>query len=106
MVLKILPDSKIPTLTKFISDHVKIGNLVITDGYTSYPKSVKNSFCSHEIVNHHKGFKNNKEYHTNNIENLWSKLKYEEKRRLRIKKSYIYLFLNEFIWRYYNLKNY
>ncbi|KAG0439657.1 hypothetical protein DMUE_2287 [Dictyocoela muelleri] len=41
MVLKILPDRKIPTLTKFISDHVKIGTLVITDGYPSYHKSDK-----------------------------------------------------------------
>ncbi|KAG0430844.1 hypothetical protein DMUE_5618 [Dictyocoela muelleri] len=106
MVFKILPDRKIFTLTKVISDHVKIETLVITDRYPSYSKPVKNSFFSHEIVKHNKGFKNNEGYHTNNIENLWSQLRYEEKKRLGIKKSYIYSFLNEFIRQYYNLKNY
>ncbi|KAG0441139.1 hypothetical protein DMUE_1269 [Dictyocoela muelleri] len=58
MVLEILPDRKIPTLTKFISDHMKIGRLVITDKNLSCPQSVKNLFCSHEIVNHNKLLKN------------------------------------------------
>ncbi|KAG0442316.1 hypothetical protein DMUE_0364 [Dictyocoela muelleri] len=93
-------------MTKLISDHVRIGSLIITDGYSSYPQAVKNAMCNHEIVPHNIGFKNKKGFHTNNIENLWSQLKYEEKKKLGIKKSYINRFLNEFVWRYYNIKNY
>lgn len=77
MIIKIVPDRKISTITKLISEHVKIGILVITDGYSSYPQVVKNSFCIHKIVNISKSFKNKNVSHTNNIENLWSQPKYE-----------------------------
>lgn len=105
IILNIVPNRKIATITSLIQKHVKIGTLIITDGYPSYPNAVKNCLCSHEVVNHSKGFKNNLGFHTNNIENLWSLMKYEEKKRLGIKKSYINSYLEEFIFRYYNLRN-
>ncbi|KAG0434217.1 hypothetical protein DMUE_5261, partial [Dictyocoela muelleri] len=82
MNIKIVEDRKIPIMRTIISSHFKIGSLVITDGYSSYPKSVKNSMFNHEIVPHNIVFKNKKGFHTNNIENLWSQLKYEEKKKL------------------------
>jgi hypothetical protein len=39
-------------------------------------------------------------FHTNNIENLWSIIKYEIKRRKGIPKSSIQCFVEEFAFRY------
>jgi hypothetical protein len=52
---------KIETLTAFISRHVKIGTLIISDGYTSHLSAVKNSFCNDEIVNYSMGLKTPKD---------------------------------------------
>ncbi|KAG0420098.1 hypothetical protein EQH57_0298 [Dictyocoela roeselum] len=104
MIVEIVPDRTIPTITMFIRKHVLIGSLIITDGHPSYPRSVKDCFCAHEVVNHSREFTNKKGYHTNNIENLWSQIKFYEKKKLGVKKCYISYFLNEFIFRYYFLK--
>lgn len=80
MIIEIVPNRKIETLTALIQKHVFIGTLIITDGYPSYPAAVRNCFCSHEIVNHSRGFKNKRGFHTNNIESLWSQMKYYEKK--------------------------
>ncbi|KAG0419839.1 hypothetical protein EQH57_0385 [Dictyocoela roeselum] len=104
IIIEIVPNRQIPTISKLIQKHVLIGTLIITDGHPSYPRSVKDSFCNHEVVNHSKEFSNKNGFHTNNIENLWSQLKYYDKKRLGVKKCYIMFFLNEFIFRYYFLK--
>ncbi|KAG0441039.1 hypothetical protein DMUE_1342 [Dictyocoela muelleri] len=70
MIIEIVKDTKITTMTKLIFDHVRIGSLIITYGYSSYPQAVKNAMCNHEIVLHNIGFKNKKRFHTNNIENI------------------------------------
>ncbi|KAG0442247.1 hypothetical protein DMUE_0414 [Dictyocoela muelleri] len=57
IIIKMVKDHKIPTITKIISEHVKIGSLVITDEYSLYPSAIKDSMCKHEKVNHSKGFK-------------------------------------------------
>lgn len=104
MIIEIVPNRKISTLTSLICKHVKLNSLIISDGYPSYPMAVKNSFCFHEVVNHSTGFKNSQGYTTNNIENLWSQIKYQEKKKLGIKRCFINKFLQEFRFRYYHLK--
>lgn len=61
---------EIPAITAIISKDVNIGSIVIADGYPPYPKSVKNLMSYPEIVLHNVGFKNKKEFHSNNNENL------------------------------------
>lgn len=104
MVIEIVPNRQVATLKELILKHCKIGSLIITDGYPSYPRAVLESFCYHEKVNHTIGFKNEHGYHTNNIENIWSQLKYYEKKRLGILGIYVSTFLEEFRFRYYYLK--
>lgn len=106
MHIEIVPNRKSKTIKKIFEKHIYAGTLIITDGYPSYPKAIKDNFCIHEIVNHSIGFKNENNYHTNNIENLWSQLKYEEKKRNGIKQCYIKKYLEEFIWRFFYLKSY
>ena len=76
MIIKIVPSKKIETITTLIQEHVLMGSLIITDSHPSYPSETKNSFCSHQVVNHSIGFRNAQRFHTNNIKNLWSQIKY------------------------------
>lgn len=103
MYIEIVPNRKISTISKLIEEHVFVRSTILTGGHPSYPTAVKNCFCNHKIVNHSIRFKNEYGYHTNNIENLWSQLKYYEKNRLGVQISYIKSFLNEFTIRYYFL---
>ncbi|KAG0434807.1 hypothetical protein DMUE_5018 [Dictyocoela muelleri] len=82
-------------------------SIIITDNHASYPGAVLNNQFSHLIVNHSQGFKNIEGFHTNNIENLWSLLKYERAKRRGVLKSSLEDFLLEFKFRYkYLRKNY
>ncbi|KAF9764657.1 hypothetical protein NGRA_0382 [Nosema granulosis] len=57
MVIEIVPNRKIETMIAYISKHVFVGSLVITDRYPSYIQAVKNAISSHEFVNHSRRFK-------------------------------------------------
>lgn len=102
--LIIVPDRKIETLKILFESNIKKFSTIITDGHPSYPGAVSHIEGTHIIVNHSKGFKNAEGFHTNNIENLWSIMKYEIKRRRGVLKSNISNFLCEFKYRYENLR--
>lgn len=101
---EILPNRKKETMRDFLSKFVKEKTKVITDGYPSYPYAVKSINGEHVIVNHSVGFKNADGFTTNYIENLWSLIKYELKKRRGVKFCNVDVFLNEFWLRYNFLK--
>lgn len=102
--LKILNDRTSTTFAEIFKEKIKLKTKIITDGHASYPQAVGAIEGEHVIVNHSQGFKNVEGFHTNNIENLWSLLKYELKRRRGVKKSNIEEFLFEFEFRYRKLR--
>ncbi len=102
--LIILKDRKIETFTEIFKTLLHEGTTVITDGHRSYPRAVNSINGEHIVVNHSLGFKNSEGFTTNNIENLWSIMKYEINRRRGVIKTAIPRFLHEFLFRYSNLR--
>ena len=103
--LEIVENRSLETFKEIFERNIEPGSTVITDGHRSYPGAVFNINGTHKVVNHSIGFKNIEGFHTNNIENLWSIMKYEVKKRKGILKSNIPRFLKEFKFRYLNLRN-
>lgn len=97
---EIVENRRIETFKHLFERIIKRETIVITDGHLSYPAAVSHIQGNHIKVNHSVGFKNVEGFHTNNIENLWSLLKYEIKRRRGIKRSNLKFFLKEFQFRY------
>ncbi|KAG0420500.1 hypothetical protein DMUE_6339, partial [Dictyocoela muelleri] len=94
--LEIVPNRSANIMKQVLARNIAIGTKVVTDGHRSYPAAVEYINGEHIIVNHSMGFKNMEGFHTNNIENLWSLLKYEIRKRRGIKKVNLMCFLNEF----------
>ncbi len=86
------------------SRYIEKETLIITDGHFSNLEAVHSNGCYHQIVNHSRNLKTIDGFHTNNIENLWSLLKYERTKRRGILKSSLDIFLCEFKFRYLFLK--
>ncbi len=93
------------TFSLLFQNYIEKGTLIITDGHASYPGAVRLNECEQQVVNHPRGFKNAEGFHTNNIENLWSILKYEIKKRRGVLKISLKNFLEEFKFRYINLRS-
>lgn len=105
LILEVLPDRTISTFTDFFMRNVLPGSIIKSDGYPSYPSSIKNAGCIHHIVNHSEGFINAEGEHTNKIENVWSHFKTELKTRRGVMYTNMKYFAQEFvIFKKYNAK--
>ncbi|EEQ81494.1 hypothetical protein NCER_102052 [Vairimorpha ceranae BRL01] len=80
-VLKLVPNRKVLIILDMFEEHVVPGPIIATDGYPSYPRTVTEFGSCHEVVNHIVGFVNAQGAHTNQIENLWSRLKHAYRKR-------------------------
>lgn len=86
-------------MRRVIEKYLEKGSIVVTDGYSSYPSAIKELGYKHHLINHTVGFVNEDGFHTNNIENLLIRLKYEYRSRGGINECKFSLFLSEFIWK-------
>ena len=102
---EIVPDRKLDTFKLLFERSLNPGTIVISDGHMSYPGAIAHINRTHKIVNHNIVFKNVEGFHTNNIENLWSLMKYEIKKRKVVLKSNIPNFLTEFNFCYNFIRN-
>lgn len=103
--LMIVPNRRAQTLTNMMSDKIRRGSILRTDGYPSYPSVALALQLQHEIVNHSTGFVNEFGQSTNNIENFWLPLKTEIKSRYGVLHARIPSFIDEFIFRKNNIDN-
>jgi len=94
--IKIIQNRQTEHLTEVLSQYLKPGTILSTDGYPSYIKTALNLGMEHRIVNHSRGFTTTEGYHTNNIENLWSYLKKERQKKCGIMREKVDEFLVEF----------
>ena len=94
--LIVVQNRRSETLKQHIEANILEGKKIITDGYPSYPSAIDLNKYQHEIVNHSVRFTNDNGEHTNNIENIWSHLKCEIRRRNGVFHSNISEFLLEF----------
>lgn len=92
------------TLNQLILKYVLPGSIVITDGWKGYNEFKNNPNFQHKWVNHSITFKNDKGYHTNNIEGTWNGMKIKIKPQSRVKRR-MQGYLFEFMWRRKNKKN-
>ena len=90
-----------------ILDHVNFGSIILSDGWSAYPKAIEtlndnyNASFTHKVVNHKKHFKGPDGTHINHIEGTWSGVKQNvAPRQMRI--DIIDSKLIEFIWRRQN----
>lgn len=97
LILEVLPDRRIQTFTSFFTRHLLPGSVIKSDGYPSYPQAVRNSNCTHVVINHSEGFVNENGDHTNLIENVWSHLKTELRTRRGVMFRNMQKFVEEFI---------
>lgn len=104
IILKIVENRQYSTFLRIFREHLHPGTIIISDGFSSYKKAVRDFGSEHIVVNHSIGFKNCDGFTTNNIENLWNLLKYEVKRRRGVKFSFAQKFIEEFVFRYRFLK--
>lgn len=102
--MEIISDRSEQTFKKLFEKYVEVGSTVITDGHRSYPGAIRSIQGTHIIVNHSIGFINDDGFTTNEIENLWMQIKYLIKKRKGVLKINIPVFLQEFKFRYFNLK--
>lgn len=102
---EIVPNRSLETFKNLFERNINKESIIITDGHASYPGAVDHVRGIHKVVNHSRGFKNEEGFHTNNIENLWSILKYEIKKRRGVISTNIPTFLKEFDFRYKNIRN-
>lgn len=103
--IEIVENRKIETMTNIMKSKIIQGTVIISDGYPSYPTAVKNFGSIHHVVQHKNEFVNKDGKHTNDIENLWSHLKQEYRKRGGVNKERFITFLKEFCWRKRNIKN-
>jgi transposase-like protein len=98
-IFKIVPNRTVETFISIFRKHVRPNSIIKTDGYPSYPSAVRAINCHHVVVNHSQGFINDDGEHTNLIENLWSHLKTEYRRRRGVRIVNMLDYLTEFEWR-------
>lgn len=96
--LKLVLNRKVETMLEVFRECILPGSVLVTDGYPSYPRAVREFGSVHEVVNHNHGFVTVDGVNTNQIENLWSHLKQDYRGRVGVNHSRIVLFINEFSW--------
>ena len=90
-----------PTLTRIIMQHVRPGSVVVSDSWRGYNGfSILPQPYRHLTVNHRIQFVNpNTGAHTQTIESMWQKLKFQAKKRYGMNNSRYADYLAEFLWR-------
>lgn len=94
-----VPNRSINTLTEYLLGKIRIGSLLCTDGYPSYPGVADNLALNHRVVNHSMGFVGSDGTHTNNIEAFWSHMKSSMRKENGVMRVNIDNWLNEYTFK-------
>jgi transposase-like protein len=88
------------TLLPLIHRYVHEGSHIITDGFASYENISVSGVYAHSVVIHNENFinPNDAAIHTQNIENLWGRLKSGFKRMRGTRKCLLRSYLADFMW--------
>ncbi|WUR03783.1 DDE-TNP-IS1595 domain-containing protein [Vairimorpha necatrix] len=94
--VELIPNRKWETILLVLKKYVKVGTDIVTDGYPSYPRAISEFGSHHSVVNHSMGFCNEEGQNTNYVENMWSHLKHDYRKRGGMNKIRIKCWLDEF----------
>jgi transposase-like protein len=97
--LELVPNRKWDTILEVFNECILQGTIIFTDGYPSYPRAVETFGSEHERVNHSLGVVNETGGRTNQIENIWSHMKQDYRRKGGINHDRITLWIDEFSWK-------
>lgn len=104
-VINVIPDRTESTVNAGVLKYVRLGSSVYTDDYQGYnklPPIYKRGVVVHSdkiYVN-----KDNKDIHTNTVENLWSRFKQTESTYIKISHKHVQNYANEVVFRYNTTK--
>ena len=104
-VINVIPDRTESTVNAGVLKYVRLGSTVYTDDYQGYnklPPIYKRGVVVHSdkiYVN-----KDNKDIHTNTVENLWSRLKQTESTYIKISHKHVQNYANEVVLMYKTTK--
>lgn len=104
-VINVIPDRTENTVIAGILKYVRLGSTVYTDDYQGYnklPPIYKRGVVVHSDKNYVN--KDNKDIHTNTVENLWSRLKQTESTYIKISHKHVQNYANEVVFRYNTTK--
>jgi transposase-like protein len=104
LLMRVLDKNSGDILKPIIRELVSKKAIIVTDGFGGY-YGLNKEYKKHQIVNHEKDEFVNGKYHTNNLENIWSKLKraiYGQYHKITVR--YLQLYLNELCFKH-NYKN-
>jgi transposase-like protein len=98
-----VPDRRSETLIPFIENCILAGSRIMSDGLASYNSisHLQGGVYSHDVIIHDTNFvhPNNSDIHTQNIESLWSRLKYMFKNMRETNEPLLDSYLCDFMWR-------
>lgn len=104
LIMRVLDRNTGDILKPIIRESISKKAIIVTDGFGGY-YGLDKEYKKHLIVNHEKDEFVKGKYHTNNLENIWSKLKravYGQYHKITVR--YLQLYLNELCFKH-NYKN-
>jgi transposase-like protein len=94
----LVKDRKAATIRKLLLENVEIGSTVYTDSWRGY--NCLSEYYSHQSVDHSKREYVRGKVHTNNIENLWGRMKRNIRgAHIKISDRYVQEYINEACWK-------
>ena len=101
--LQKVPDRRRETLENLIKQWILPGTLIISDGWASYAniENIDGGIYQHEVILHQENFVDElyDDIHTQNIENLWMRMKMKIRRQYGTIKRLLSSYMGELMWR-------
>ena len=98
-----VPDRSAESLQNAILQNISPGTHIVSDGWASYTgiENLQDGIYSHSVVIHERNFVNpqDNDIHTQNIENLWMRVKRKLRQQFGTHKDLFTSHLHEFMWR-------
>ena len=100
---ELVSDTQAIDLIPIITKKVKLGSKICSDTYRSY-KGLATAGYVHRTVEHGTGEYVRGKNHINGLEGFWGYLKRKLASKGGVRRTYLPLFLSEYVWRYNNRK--
>ena len=102
-IMQVVPDRTAATLTALIAQWLLPGTRIMSDGWAAYANlsTIHGGIFQHDVVIHEANFvnPNDRDVHTNNVENMWMRGKRQLKRMFGTSDTLFPTYLVEFMWR-------
>ena len=98
-----VPDRRKETLEEKIQQFILPGSNIVSDGWASYAniENMNGGVYTHQVIMHEENFvdPNDGSVHTQNVENMWMRVKRKLRRQFGTSDTLFTSYLHEFMWR-------